>query len=77
MEATQNCCERKINKMTNVNDIIDYENGEMEFDRMVEFFQGMINDGTVWSLQGSYGRTANILIQDGWCVLKDAPREEY
>ena len=28
--------------MTNVNDIIDYENGEMEFDRMVEFFQGMI-----------------------------------
>jgi len=63
--------------MINVKELVEYENGEMDFDRMVEFFQKMIDDGTVWKLQGSYGRTAGILIQDGWCILADAPHEQY
>lgn len=53
--------------MPNVDDIIAYENGEMDYDQMVEFFQGMIDSGVVWQLQGSYGREAMRLIQNGDC----------
>tara|TARA_R100000664_G_C2724099_1_gene116582 strand:- start:31 stop:225 length:195 start_codon:yes stop_codon:yes gene_type:complete len=54
--------------MPPVQDIIDYENGEMEFDRIVEMFQTLINTGYAWSLQGHYGRTAQSLIDDGHCT---------
>ena len=54
--------------MPPVQDIIDYENGEMEFDRIVEMFQTLINTGYAWSLQGHYGRTAQSLIDDGYCT---------
>lgn len=54
--------------MPNVNDIISYENGEMTEDEAIEFFQGMINSGVVWQLQGAYGRTANHLIANNICL---------
>jgi len=53
--------------MPNVDDITDYENGEMEYDRLIDFFQGMIDSGFVWQLQGSYGRIAMHLIEQGHC----------
>jgi hypothetical protein len=53
--------------MDRIDKIIAYENGEMEEDDMIEFFQEMINDGTCWSLQGHYGRTAKALIDAGLC----------
>jgi len=68
--------------MPNVNDIIDFENGEMDHEDMIEFFQGMINSGVVWQLQGAYGRTAVALIEAGDClsaedsVAADASRAE-
>ena len=57
--------------MPPVQDIIDYENGEMEFDRIVEMFQTLINTGYAWSLQGHYGRTAQSLIDDGYCTYPE------
>ena len=54
--------------MPNIQDIIDYENGEMDEDRAIEFFQGMINSGVVWQLQGAYGRTAMMLIENDMCL---------
>ena len=48
--------------------IIDYEAGELEGDDIVEGFQHLIDDGTVWSLQGSYGRAAAALIESGACT---------
>lgn len=51
----------------NVDKIIAYECGDMDFDEVVDFFQEMINDGTVWTLQGAYGRMAANLIQEGLC----------
>jgi len=66
---------KKESKMNFTQEIIDYENGDMDFDRMVDLFQRMINDGIVWKLQGSYGRTANILVQDGYCILPNGPKE--
>jgi hypothetical protein len=40
-----------------------YENGEMSQDEALEFFAELIKDGTVWHLQGHYGRTANEYIK--------------
>ena len=55
--------------MMNVQDIMDYENGDMDWDRIVDFFQGLIDSGMAWKLQGSYGRMAQNLIDEGECFL--------
>jgi len=48
--------------------IIAYEQGELDESDSLELFQAMIDNGMVWSLQGSYGRTAAYLIRAGECV---------
>ena len=63
---------KKGNKMPDINDIMDYENGDMDFERICKFFQGLIDSGMAWRLQGHYGRMANHLIMEGWC----SPREK-
>jgi len=57
--------------MPNVQDIIDYENGDMDWDRIVDMFQKLIDSGEAWTLQGSYGRMAMRLVDDGECVLPE------
>ena len=59
-----------------LNDIIDYENGMMEWDRTVEFFQKLIDNGMAWSLQGHYGRTAMALIEEGYCQMPNQKDEK-
>ena len=49
--------------------IIQYEDGELEFNDTVELFQELIDTGLAWQLQGHYGRTAKMLIDDGLCTL--------
>ena len=53
----------------NIDDIIAFEEGTLDHQKMIEMFQRMINDGSVWSLQGSYGRIAMDLIESGECLL--------
>lgn len=45
--------------------IMDYENGVMKPDEVIEFFQELVNTGMAWTLQGHYGRTAEALIEQG------------
>ena len=52
-------------KLISIDKIMDYESGEMTQDEMIEMFAEMIKDGSVWSLQGHYGRTAKSLIENG------------
>jgi hypothetical protein len=53
--------------------IIDFEMGEMQTEEEVlDFFQDLINTGMAWRLQGSYGRTAASLIDQG--LLSDGPK---
>jgi|TARA_R100000750_G_C2292210_1_gene75402 hypothetical protein len=59
----------------NVQDIIDYENGDMDWDRIVEMFQKLIDSGQAWTLQGSYGRMAQRLIENGDCIAKEYKKE--
>jgi hypothetical protein len=53
------------NMMPDVNDVIAWENGELDEEQTVEFFAGLIRSGLVWQLQGVYGRTARDLIEAG------------
>ena len=58
------------------NKIIAYECGEMSLTDTVIFFQELINDGSIWTLQGSYGRMANNLIENGYCTRKKEIKNE-
>lgn len=50
-----------------VGKIISFENGEMTDDQVIEFFQELIDSGIAWKLQGTYGRVATSLIEQGLC----------
>lgn len=56
-----------------VDKIIKYESGDMNEHELIEFFQGLIDSGMAWKLQGSYGRMAMHLINEGICTL---PKED-
>lgn len=53
--------------MNQVDQIIAYECGVLDDDETIELFQDLINSGLAYQLQGSYGRTANALIEAGYC----------
>ena len=57
--------------MSDVENIIKYENGEMKEEEVIEFFQDLINTGMAWQFQGHYGRTAAYLIEAGHCTTPD------
>jgi hypothetical protein len=48
-----------------VNQIIEFENGELSEDAIIELFQTLVDNGLAWKLQGFYGRTAQQLIDLG------------
>lgn len=51
--------------MNQLDKIIAYENGELDDEATVELFQDLVTSGLAWQLQGSYGRMAAHLIQNG------------
>ena len=51
--------------MDHVSLIIAYESGELSDDEIVELFQGLLDSGLVYQLQGHYGRTAQDLLYAG------------
>lgn len=48
-----------------INDIIAYEEGELDLDGYLRLFSNLIRTGQAWTLQGHYGRTAAALIEMG------------
>ena len=46
-----------------------------EDDEEVEAWQYLIDTGLAWQLQGWYGRTAQRLINDGYCTYTDRADE--
>ena len=53
--------------MVSIDKIMDYEQGELDDEQVIELFQELINTGDAWTLQGRYGRTAKALIEAGHC----------
>lgn len=47
--------------------MMNYEEGILEEEEIVEGFQKLIDSGVAWQLQGSYGRMAKALIYAGYC----------
>lgn len=48
-----------------IDKIIAWENGDMDEEESIAFFQEIVDNGMAWSLQGVYGRTAMALIEMG------------
>jgi hypothetical protein len=48
--------------------ILAFENGTLDENETIELFQELIDNGRAWTLQGSYGQTANDLIEAGLCT---------
>ena len=46
-------------------DIMSFEADELEIDDILDLFATLIRSGMAWTLQGSYGRTAQGLIDEG------------
>ncbi len=55
-----------------VGKIIAYETGMMDENEAIKFFQYLLDSGQAWTLQGHYGRTAEMLIEAGICTSKEA-----
>jgi hypothetical protein len=45
--------------------IIQYEDGDLDHEQVVELFQYLVSSGMIDCLQGSYHRMAMILIESG------------
>lgn len=52
--------------MSIVNEIISFEQGELDENQTIELFARLVQSGMAWSLQGSYGRMATALINAGY-----------
>lgn len=61
--------------MDQVSKIMAYEQGELDNDETIELFQELVNSGLVWNLQGSYARTASMLIEAGYMTRKEGEND--
>lgn len=45
--------------------MIEWENGELDESGYYELFQHLVDTGLAWSLQGCYGREAQVMLREG------------
>ena len=45
--------------------LMAFEEGELDYEDTILFFQELVNTGVAWHLQGSYGRMAAALLETG------------
>ena len=52
--------------MNYIDQIISFEQGELDDNQTLELFAQLVKTGNAWTLQGSYGRIAMALINAGY-----------
>ena len=63
-----------MKNLVSLDKLVAYENGDMNQDEIIKFFQELVDTGVAWKLQGHYGRVADALIESG--MIKLPIREE-
>jgi hypothetical protein len=58
--------------MNIIGQMVQYEQGELSFEETVELFQALLESGLIYNLQGSYQRTAQSLIDEGYILELEA-----
>lgn len=53
-----------------VDSIMAFEQGDLKGQEVLKLFSHLIKTGMAWSLQGSYGRMAQSLIDRGYLSIK-------
>lgn len=51
--------------------VMDYECENMEPKAVIPFFQELIDSGLAWKLSSDYTQQATVLINQGYCRLKN------
>lgn len=46
--------------------MMEYEDGRSDEGKTKQLFQHLVDSGQAWSLQGSYGRAANAMLESGF-----------
>jgi len=62
--------ESKVNRSNMLDYIMDFEEGSLEENDVIELFQFLVDTRIAWQLQGFYGRTAETLIEAGYVTKK-------
>ena len=52
--------------MDQLDKIIAFEQGDLSDGEVIQLFQGLVDSGLAWNLQGSYCRMARALIEAGY-----------
>ena len=61
--------------MNNITEqLMKYEYNQLTVEEIIQLFQHLVNTGLAWQLQGSYGRTARAMIDNG--IVSPAGEEE-
>lgn len=71
MKAQQSLFGREITSVTDAILTIECDEDASETDQIAAW-QYLIDTGIVWQLQGTYGRTAAYLIDEGICSAPDS-----
>ena len=57
-----------------VNQIMAYEQGDMDDEEVIDFFQTLLDTRIIYSLQGSYQRQAQALLEAGY-IERSVPND--